>query len=174
MTSKAKRRKSVSVKPIPFVGDHGTGTKAATSGTVLEALRDERTGKANPNNVGRRRRTSEIDRIAPKLSMRQEQAARAISDAYCRVQMLSSGGELKEQVDASPKPDACVSAQVAAQGELARVMAAVPGNPKECREAVEQVCWRGEPISHIDRGKSGMHMSCLKVTLDLVANRLGY
>jgi len=173
MARAKKRRKHVSTAPMPFGGDHGTGTAAAKCGTVLEAIKDEKGG--NPNNMGRRRRTSELDRIAHRLSMRQEQAARAISDAYCRVEALSSGGELKAKVDASPKPDATIDVQVAAQSRLHHVMSGVPNNPTQCREAVEQVCWRGEPIGAIASGRDHqMHMSCLKISLDLVANKLGF
>lgn len=167
------RKKHVSLAPIPLGGDHGTGTLAAKLGTVLEPMKDDK-GR-NPNNIGRRRRTSEIDRLAPKLSMRQEQAARAISDAYCRVEALSSGGELKEWVQASPKPDACVAVQVAAQSELAHVMKGVPGKPVECRIVVEHVCWKGLPVRHLAAGRDhGAYMASLKVALDMVANHLRY
>jgi hypothetical protein len=172
---KAKRkRKSVSVKAMPYIGDHGTGTAAATAGTVLEPATDK-PSDPNPNNVGRRRRRSEIDRLAPKLTMRQEQAARAISNAYCRVQMLSSGGELREQVDSSSKPDACITAQVSAQSDLAYVMTGVPQAPVECRQAIEQVCWHGEPIGRLASGRAHeKYMTCLKVALNAVADHMRY
>ena len=169
-----RKSRSVSVKPLPFNGDHGAGTAAATAGTIIEPATDRR-GDPNPNNMGRRRRTSEIDRLAPRLSMRQEQAARAISSAYSRVEALSSGGPHKEKVHSSPKPDATIAAQVAAQSQLAHVMKAVPGSPPECREVIEQVCWRGEPIGDLASGRRhGGYMSCLKITLDLVANHMRY
>lgn len=134
--------------------------------TVLEPLTDEN-GK-NPNNIGRRRRKNALSGLG--LSMRQEQAGEAIRDAYARVESLSSGSPLKEQVDASPKPDAVVAAQVDAQSHLAFVMKPVS---REWRNVVEHVCWNNKPIWTCP-GIEEANRAGLKVTLDLVANRLRY
>lgn len=162
MGRKSRGRQKPS-KPIPFNGDHGTGTQAAMAGTVLEPLVDERGG--NPNNLGQRRRMDVIEALG--LDMRQKQAATAIRDAHCRVEMLSSGGELKEQVDASPKPDAAVAAQVDALSNRSRYMAAVP---RDFRKVVEHVCWNNQPISKLP-GSRNSHSACFKVAMDLVANK---
>lgn len=108
MTKRKSRARRKPATPLPFTGDHGTGTTAANAGTVLEPVEGE-----EHNRTGRRRRVSAVDSIV--LDMRQGQAARAIQDAWCKLQMCSSGSPLKEQVDASPKPDAVIARQVAAQ-----------------------------------------------------------
>ena len=157
-----KPRNKPYTPPIPFNGDHGTGTAAAMAGTRLEAVEDEE-GR-NPNNMGRRVREDRIKRI--KLSMRQEQAAYKIRDAYCRVEMLSSGSPLKEQVDASPKPDAVIASQVDAQSELHFVMSAVPN---AMRPVIEHVCWHNRPLNQMPDDRANF-----KVALDMVANKLRY
>lgn len=171
--AKRKRTRVSLAAPTPLVGDHGTGTSAATASTVLEPIKDEK-GR-NPNNMGRRRRVSQIDRLKEKLTMRQIQAAEAICDAYQRVEMLSSGSPLKERVQASPKPDATIDMQVSAQSWLAHVMRGVPGRPEQCREVIEHICWYNRPVSDLATGRKHVgYMAMLKVSLDLVANRLGY
>ena len=159
---KTKRKPS---KPIPFTGDHGPGTIAATAGTVIEAVEGQ-----EHNRTGRRRRKDRLNDFT--LSMRQMQAGKAIRDAWCRVEMLSSGSPLKEQVDASPKPDSVVTAQVEARSKLVFVMSAVPS---AMRGVVEHVCWHNEKITEI---KNGLPFSAnsanFKIALDLVANKLRY
>lgn len=175
--NKAKRRKgnkpkpkSVSVTAAPWNGDHGTGTKAACAGTELVEVKTE--DGRNPNRMKHRRRISQIDAMSEKLSMRQLQAARAIQEAYCRVEMQSSGAALKEQVDASPKPDAVIASQVDAMSHLAFIMGAVP---KAMRDIIEHVCWHNQPIHTIKMGRSYYNRSAdFKVALDLVANKLRY
>lgn len=166
MASKAKRRR-VTIKAAPWNGDHGTGTAAAQAGTVLEEIKD------NPNRMARRKRVSQIDELEDKLSLRQYQAAKAIQDAYCRVEMQSSGAALKEQVDSTPKPDAVIAAQVDATSRLVFVMGAVP---KAMRDVVEHVCWHNLPMRSLTGGgrKHYNRSADLKVALDLVANRLRY
>jgi len=162
-----KPRKKVTLPP--FVGDHGTGTAAATAGTVLEPITDAE-GR-NPNRQARRRRVNAIDEIT-SLSMRQAQAAKAIEIAYCRVEQLSSGGEIKERVQSSPKPDQTVAIQCDANSRLVQVMAAVPS---AMRAVVEHVCWHNRPLSAMRPvNMRASHTAGLKVALDLVANRLRY
>lgn len=156
-------------KPLPQPGDLGTSTAAARKGTEVITL-----PAPNPNKVQRRQRVTGLDRLERRdsLSMRQLQAAREIETAYCRVQMLSSGGELKEQVDSSPRPDAVVTSQVEAVSRLTRAM---KGVPTAMRDVVEAVCWHGKPVvSARTAEKNYDRMADLKVALDLAANRLGY
>ena len=167
-----RAKKNVSVGPAtPWGGDHGTGTLAATANTEIVELKDEK-GR-NPNRMAYRRRINVLDTMADKLSMRQMQAAQEIQDAYSRVQMLSSGSPLKEQVDASPKPDAVIAGQVDAISRLKRAMDAVPN---AMRDVIEGVCWHNQTIRHISGGgrKQYNRMADFKVALDLVANRLRY
>ncbi len=150
---------------MPYTGDHGTGMPAATKGTVMEPVEGQ-----EHNRTGRRRRKDRLNDFT--LSMRQMQAGKAIRDAWCRVEMLSSGEELKEQVDASPKPDAVIAAQVKAQSRLEFVMRSVPAN---MRDVVEHVCWRNAKITELKNGLPfGSNSANFKIALDLVANRLGY
>lgn len=167
----AKPTSMVSVSDAPWGGDHGTGTLAAKSGTKLVELKND--DGSNPNRIKRRERIDQIEKMKERLSMRQYQAAKAIADAYCKVQMLSSGAELKEQVDASPKPDAVVAVQVSAMSRLKTVMEAVPST---MRDVIEHVCWHNQAI-HRMTGSGRKHYNRtadFKVALDLVANRLGY
>ena len=169
--SKANNKRAKPSKPIvpPFIGDHGTGTKAATIGTVMIGLADEH-GR-NPNNQGQRRRVNRIDEITG-LSMRQSQAAKAIQEAFCVVEMMTSGSELKERVDGSPKPDATVAAQVDANSQLVHVMRPVPS---AMRGIVEHVCWHNQPINSFRPvNMRSMHSANLKVALELVANHMRY
>lgn len=128
---------------------------------------------SNPNRMAYRYRVSQIDKLEGKLSMRQLQAAKAIQDAYCRVDALSSGGPLKEQVDASPKPDAVIAGQVDAMSHLTFVMGAVP---EAMRDVVEHVCWHNQSIRSLTGGgrKHYDRTADFKVAMDLVANKLRY
>lgn len=163
----AKRKKKVTTKALPWNGDHGTGTQAALQGTTLEPVEGN-----NPNRFARRRRTSQSDVWKPKLSMRQWQAAVEIENAYCGCERLSSGGPLKERVDASPKPDAVVAIQVEAQSRLKRVM---DGVPTAMRDVIEHLFWHNLPLSQLGKGRGYYNRSAdVKVALDLVANKLRY
>lgn len=167
-TRKSRSRKRPAKPQLPDLGgDHGPNTPAATAGTYVEPLTDAE-GR-NPNNLGRRRRKNALSGLG--LSMRQAQAGEAIRDAYARVESLSSGGPLKAKVDASPKPDEVVTAQVEAQSHLAFVMAAVPSG--DMRRVVEHVCWNNQPVFTC-KGSETMNRACLKVALYLVANKLRY
>lgn len=139
-TGRAGKPRANRTKPLPIVGDLGTGTVAATTGTVVDLLPDP-----NPNRVSQRRRRDALDRLIERglLSMRQQQAALAVRDAYLRVQTLSSGGPTQERVQSSPKPDATVAVQIAAMSRLVQVMAAL--TPSQ-RSVVEHVCWHGRPL----------------------------
>ena len=155
------KKKCVTLKPLPFNGDHGTGTKAANEGTLLVPVKD------CPNRRAYRQRVDVYSRLT--LTMRQGQAARAIRDAYCRVEMLSSGSPLKERVQASPKPDATIDMQVAAQSTLQHVMKAVP---RAQRAIVEHVLWYNRPLRVLKDAPRCAER--LKATLDLVADHLCY
>ena len=161
---KAGRNRSQTITlapPRPFNGDHGTGTAAALAGTVLEAVEGD-----NPNHVGRRRRECVIGTLS--LTMRQEQAAKAIRDAYCRVEMLSSGSPLKETVDTTSRPDATIAKHVDAMSQLTRAMRAVTTAD---RSLVEHICWHNQPgrTSKVVRW-SERFKSCM----DKVADHLRY
>ena len=165
-----KNKRSVSLSE--FNGDHGTGTSAAKSGTVLEQAKTD--DGRNPNKMARRKRINRIEEMSKRnqLSMRQYQAGIAIQEAWCAVQTLSSGGELKERVQASPKPDATVARQVDASSQLKFVMDPVPS---AMRYVIEHVCWHNQPLYTADAGrKHGSAKANLYVALDLVANRLRY
>lgn len=160
-----KARKHVSLAAMPFNGDHGTGTDAANSGTVVEAIKNDKGG--NPNHMGRRRRVEVIDTLT--LTVRQQQAAKAIRDAYCRVESLSSGGPLKERVQASPKPDATIAAQVSAQSAYVHVMRGV--RPID-RAVIEHVCFYNQPLRTF-YAHHRQHVR-FKEALDHVADHMRY
>lgn len=170
-------RKSVSISPMPFNGDHGTGTAAATAGTQLEGIVDV-DGK-NPNRMGRRRRRLQSDVWKDRLSMRQYQAARAIEDAYARVEALGSGGDsigrmldLRTTVDASPKPDATIDLQTGAQSHLHLVMRGVP---RAIRPVIEHLFWHNRTMGSFAQGRAFYDRAAeVKVALDLVANHMRY
>ena len=169
--TRAKRKSRARQKPanLPgFTGDHGTATQAATAGTVLEPLKNE--DGSNPNNIGRRRRKSAIEALS--LSMRQLQAAREIEAAWCKVDALGSGGELKEQVDSSPKPDAVVASQVDAVSRWVRATKAILNSE---REIVFHVCCDNRPITEIGR-RMGIPRAQVrfKQAMDRVADHLRY
>jgi len=164
------KRKSVSVAPTPFNGDHGTGTIAAMAGTVVEEITNEK--GENPNHVARRLRVERIEDMARRgqISLRQYQAGKELRDAWCGVEKLSSGSELKERVQSSPKPDATIAVQTDAMSRYKHAMDAVPG---DMRYVIEHVCFENLPL-HMLPGISGMHSANLKVALDRVANKMRY
>ena len=166
---KSRKRKNPHSPKVPeFTGDHGTGTKAATDGTVLEAYEPE-PGKKDPNGRGRRRRIEVIDELK-FLSQRQYQAAREIRDAYCAVDSLSSGDALKESVDSSPKPDACIARQVDAMSRLQKAMKNIPSH---MRLTVEEICWNNRPIRRATLGYE-IARSDMQGAMSIVADHLGY
>lgn len=163
---KSRARKRPAKLGMPALrGDHGPSTYAATHGTVIEPLEGD-----NPNHIGRRRRKSAIEAIS--LTMRQQQAAKAIEEAWCRLETCSSGGELKEQVDASPKPDATIAQQVEAQSQWHHVMKKVL--PSE-RRLVLWVCTLNRPITSASRRLNEPRpVERFKTAMDRVADHLRY
>ena len=93
----------------------------------------------------------------------------ALQEAHERVEMLSSGSELKEQVDTSPKPDACVAAQITAMSREAYL---TKGIDSRIWPVLEHVCWDNQPLTTFRNPKNPAPWSDLCVGLDLVANRL--
>ena len=169
LTRKGRPRKSRKVTlstPMPHNGDHGTGTQAASEGTVVVPI------KSSPNRMAYRKRVSALDRLiaAKKLSGPEQQAANAIRDAYARVESLSSGSPLKEQVDASPKPDATIAAQVDAMSEWAHIISVV----KRDRQIVEHVCCEGQPIRTLPAKFKRRALIRLRAQLIKVAVHLRY
>lgn len=140
------------------------------AGTVVEEITNEK--GENPNHMARRLRVERIEDMMRRkqITMRQYQAGKELRDAWCGVEKLSSGGELKERVQSSPKPDATIDVQTDAISRYKYVMDAVPGN---MRYVVEHVCFDNLPL-HMLGGISGMHSANLKVALDLVANKMRY
>lgn len=167
MTRKGRRLKTKKVAPlhIPLNGDHGQTTAAQTNGTVVEEILNEK--GENPNQMGRRRRVEQY--LELNLTMRQQQAAKALRDAWCRKEMLSSGGELKEQVDSSPKPDAVIAHQVMAMSHWLWVSAKVRRSEMEI---IEHVLAYNQPLrtlSHRPR-----RVAIFKDVMDRVADHLRY
>ena len=162
------RRRKKPTEPKVWNGDHGTGTMAAAQGTEIVPLEGN-----NPNRFARRHRIEQIERLKPRLFLREYQAALAIRNAYCKVQMLSSGSPISAKVDTFPRPDAIISTQVDAVSFLTHVMSPVPG---AMRDVVEHVCWHNLPLRHIVTGGRSHYtrLAELKVALNLVANHLRY
>lgn len=141
MGRRQAKRAALRKKPtLAFAGDLGTGTAAANANTEVRPLLVD--GKKDPNNRGRRQRIEQIDTLA-YLELRQIQALKEIRDAWCQAESLSSGGELREQVDTSSRPDQAIAAQVDAQARLSRAM---QGVPKNCRPIVEWVCFHNRSV----------------------------
>lgn len=165
MARKGRQRKPRPIT-LPPTGDHGTGTGAAMAGTVLEAVEGQ-----EHNRTHRRRRVEAIDDSRLGLSLRQYQAAREIRDSYCQCEKLSSGSPLKEQVDASSRPDATIAIQVDAQSRFHRAMKGVPGGIP--RKIVEAICFSNQRFDDLPKEWASVKAQ-FKITMDLVANRLGY
>lgn len=163
---KSRRSRRVTTKPLPWNGDHGTGTAAANQNTVIEPVDLEN----NPNRMGRRVRVNLIDTMIKRgtLTMRQGQAAKAIQEAYCRVQMLSSGGELKEQVQSSPKPDATVAVQVEYMSRLVHVTSPIL---RADRSLVEWICYHNRPLHTHGTVR---HLARFRMAMDKVADHMRY
>lgn len=162
--TRARKRKSPT---LAYTGDHGPGTSAALTGTVLEPLLHE--GRPDPNRRARRRRIEVIDELQ-FLSLRQYQAAREIRDAYCATQKLSSGSPAKERVDTSTRPDAFAAVHCDVTSRLNRAMYAVP---RHFRFVVEEICWNNTPIRKLKRGHD-IVKSELQGAMTCVADHLGY
>jgi len=173
MTSRTRKRRHVTTKPLPWNGDHGTGTAAATAGTEFEQATDN-PNDTNPNNMGRRVRVNVIQPMIKRgsLTMRQGQAAQAIQQAHCKVEMLSSGGELKEQVQSSPKPDATIDVQVERMGELVFVTRPILRGD---RALVEWVCYHNRPVHTFARMTGNSRpLDRFRMAMDRVADQMRY
>jgi len=161
------RKKPQKPKPM-VVGDIGPLTQAQQSNVDFEDIK----GDANGRKYKRRREQLDwmIYKAAPsqRISTRQWQAGIEIRNRYCAKEALSSGDELKEQVDKSPRPDGAVAAQIDAISALKEVMDLVPSN---MLAVVEHVCHHNEPISSFPNPGAKAQ---LQVALDLVANGLRY
>ena len=156
-----------------YGGDHGTGTLAAKAGTQLEEIKNQ--DGRNPNKQALRRRREAYTAIP--MTTRQEQAAKAIRDAFCRKEALSSGGELKEQVDATPKPDAVVDMQCAVMSHWLYVMRPLASRKSlivKARAIIEHVCCKNEPLRTLPDKHRKMSAQFYRAGLDLVANNLRY
>ena len=160
-----KRRKQPAAPPIPFRGDFGPQTPLQQAGTCIEAVPEDK------NNTGRKRRVSQIEflhrQAKHKINLRQYGAARAIQRVRSKVEALSSGDALKEQVDNSPRPDAAIAAHVDAMSDEVRLLG---GLEPRIRGILEWVCWHNE--SHKDFTGSIAPWADLIVGLDSVANRM--
>lgn len=168
----AKKRKTRArqkpAAPIPYGGDHGPKTHAATAGTYLEEIKNDK--GENPNHIARRRRKSAIDALS--LTMRQGQAARAIEEAWCRLESCSSGSPLKQKVQASPKPDAVIDMLVAAQGRWIEVTSAVLMSDMPI---VRHVCCENRPITEMSRRMGIVRaQDRFRKAMDRVADRLRF
>lgn len=163
MPMAARRGRPRKSRPVSLGGDHGTGTALAIAGTRVEKL-------DGPNQMGRRVRINQIRSLEKRkvLTMRQIQAADAIQQAYCRVEMNSSGGALKEQVDSSPRPDAIIASQVDAQSRLECVMRPVLRSE---RAIVETVCWHNRRLA---LAPGPRQLARFRDALDRVADHLRY
>jgi hypothetical protein len=164
MRAGRKRKPRKVTLKADFTGDHGTGTAAATRGTVVLPI------KGDKNGTGQRRRIHILTMLARtgKLTQRQFQAGEAIELAYCNVEKLSSGGELKEAVQSSPKPDAAISRQVDVMSQLVYVKKAIP---RAQLQLVEHVCEQNRALR-----TSGVRRALprLQSALDRVADHLRY
>lgn len=169
------RRKPAKLRD--YGGDHGTGTQAAMAGTKLEPILND--DGSNPNRQARRVRGLQSQVWKPKLSMRQFQAAEAIEKAYAKVESLGSGGDsigkmidLRQRVDASPKPDAIIDAQTRARGHLVFVMSPIQ---RSVRPVIEHLFWHNKRLGSFAQGRQFYNRAAeIKVALDLVANKLRY
>jgi hypothetical protein len=164
MKTKSRTGRPRKARPVTLGGDHGTGTPSATQGTVIEPIDGDKNG------TSRRRRQHILTTLlrGHKLTQRQFQAGEAIEQAHCRVEALSSGSELKEWVQSSPKPDAAVARQLDVISHQVYVKQAIP---RTQRTLVEHVCEGNQPL-RTSRVVRALPRLCM--ALDSVADHLGY
>ena len=171
MTTKRKisrngRPRKARASTLPQMGgDHGTGTQAAMAGMQMVTLE-------GPNNMAQMVRVNVIDAMLRRkmLTMRQWQAAKAIQHAHGRLESLSSGSELKEWVQSSPKPDATVDAQCAAVSQYVYVTTAVP---RAQRGLVEWICHDNRPSHLYARKRNEVRpLARFRVVMDMVADHM--
>lgn len=120
MARRSRKKKPVS---LPAMGGgkvshvDGNRTGRANHMTIVEPVMhvDPETGKkSNPNGVTRRRRVSWVEALyrQGKLTTRQYNAAIKLQGAWERTERGLGGGELKERVQSSPKPDKSIDIQI--------------------------------------------------------------
>lgn len=167
--ARARRKPHTPTEGVePVRGDHGTGTAAAIAQTVLVVVPDDKNG------MKRRVRQGALELVNKDngLTMRQYQAGQEIRGAFEETAL--SPPAIKEiQVDTCPTPDATIDRQVDAHSRYAFAMSAVPWHFKHI---VEHVCVDNLPISRLP-GRQIMGRSykvCLRVSLDMVADKLRY
>ena len=162
----AKPKSMVSLAKTPFNGDHGPSTEAANFDTEIVEIE-------GPNRMAYRKRKDRVHDLKkmPQITLRQIQAAEEIQDAWCECEALSSGGPLKEQVDASPKPDATVAAQVDAQSRLHRATRRLLSVQ---RPLVYDVCCHNLQWEQIIHRHGALTVRRLQAALDRAADGLGY
>lgn len=168
-----RKRKPRKITLPELAGDHGTETDAANQNTEVVEIKEA--DGSNPNRRGHRRRREAY--LGVPMSMRQQQAAKAIRDAHCGVQSLSSGGELKEQVDSTSKPDKVIDIQCAIMSRWIEVTKPLRSNHRAVHRArfiIEHVCCDNEPLRTLPDRYQVRSGHILRVALDVVADHLGY
>lgn len=169
MARAGRKREDNKPANITLQGDHGPQTAAQMAGATIAMIAGD-----NPNRVAVKRRENVLERMhmEGKLSIAEYQAGMEIQEAYCQCEMLSSGGELKAKVDASPKPDKFIANQVDAQSRLNRAM---KGVGQIYRPVVELVCWHNRPIGQLWAGAMfGVQAANLIAGLKGAAKHLRY
>jgi len=162
-----RRKKPKSQVTLPYTGDHGPNTAAATRDTELVPIE----GQEHNRTARRQRRNTLIEmHQRGELSLRQWQAGDEIQMAWAKCEQLASGSPLKERVDTSARPDQAMAARIDAQSRLNRAMAAVPPNQ---RRVVEAICWHNEPVRNLP-GRQANAKAALRYALEQVANFLRY
>lgn len=150
---------------LPVMGDTGPKTAAQATGAIYVV----------EDGYKKKRRENVLERMCLKdksLTQRQYQAGEAIQEAREACEALTSGSEIKEQVDSTPKPDAFIAAQVEAYTKLEKAMEKV--RPEE-RVPVELVCWYNMPLSTSFKGRHhAQNKKLMMAALDRVADYLGY
>ena len=161
MPRKARQKPS---PPPKFKGDHGTGTEAATAGTFMEPVPEDKNG------YGRRRRRNVIEEMLRKGKLTQEQfqAAEHIQILSEKIAALASGSPLKEAVDKSPDPSAAVARQCDVMSAWVKVTRAVRDFE---RPVVERVCIHNTALNSKAANYSIL-MKRLLSALDRVARML--
>jgi len=137
--AKTKRRKATT-KPLPWNGDHGPGTQAATAGTELQPVEGD-----NPNRMARRQRRTlaEIYRARGLLTKEQADAAEDLLDAWEETQTGSTLEKVK--VDIVGRPKGMSEQLIWKARQLAHVTSSIP---KELRAIVFDTVIEQAPIEN--------------------------
>ena len=164
MSKQSRKGRPRKERAVTLAGDHGPNTAMATANSVVVPIDGDKNG------TGRRQRKHVLTELlrTHKLTQRQFQAGEAIEKAHCNVEKLSSGGELKEAVQSSPKPDATMAMQVDTMSQQVHVKKAIP---RTQRALVEHVCEQNQPLR-----TSGVRRPLPRLcsALDRVADHLRY